>query len=197
MTAGGDQRTAEAPEPSASDSTATALGSALTVRTAGEADFEAIGGLTLAAYVGEGYISPASPYADELADTARRAASATLLVAEHRGEVVGSLTVARPGTPYADIARPGELEFRMLAVSPVARGLGAGTVLVRTVIEFARAESFDAVVLTTMPAMVAARRVYDRLGFVHAPQRDWVTPSGLPLTVMSLPLESAQRIRPS
>ncbi|WP_040797683.1 GNAT family N-acetyltransferase [Nocardia higoensis] len=165
------------------------------MRTATGADHDAIGELTVAVYVGEGYISPASPYADELADIARRADSATLLVAEHDGEVVGSLTVARPGTPYADIARPGELEFRMLAVAHAARGLGAGTALVRSVIERARAESFDAVVLTTMPAMAAARRLYDRLGFLHAPQRDWVTPSGLPLTVMRLPLDPARPIR--
>ncbi|WP_067862500.1 GNAT family N-acetyltransferase [Nocardia shimofusensis] len=163
----------------------------MTVRTATTADHDSIGALTVAVYVGEGYISPESPYADELADTARRAGSATLLVAEHDGEVVGSLTVARPGTPYADIARPGELEFRMLAVSSGARGLGAGTALVRTVIELARIEAFDAVVLTTMPAMADARRLYDRLGFTHAPQRDWVTPSGLRLTVMRLPLDSA------
>ncbi|MBF6354836.1 GNAT family N-acetyltransferase [Nocardia higoensis] len=161
------------------------------MRTATATDHRRIGELTVAVYVGEGYVSPDSPYVDELADTARRAGSATLLVAEHEGEVVGSLTVARPGTPYADIARPGELEFRMLAVSSGARGLGAGTALVRTVIGLARAESFGAVVLTTMPAMADARRLYDRLGFIHAPQRDWATPSGLPLTVMRLPVDMA------
>ncbi|HLS79700.1 MAG TPA: GNAT family N-acetyltransferase [Nocardia sp.] len=160
----------------------------LTVRPATPADHEAIGALTVAVYVGEGYVPPDSPYAAELADTARRAEVATLLVAEHEGEVIGSLTVARPGTPYADIARPGELEFRMLAVAVGARGLGAGTTLVRSVIEIARAESLAAVVLTTMPAMADARRLYDRLGFERVPQRDWTTSSGLPLTVMRLPL---------
>lgn len=192
MSVSDDERTIDAQEASASDGTVTVLGGVPTVRTATDADFDAIGGLTLAVYVGEGYIAPESPYVDELADTARRAASATLLVAEHDGEVVGSLTVARPGTPYADIARPDELEFRMLAVSSAARGLGAGTALVRTVIDLARAESFEAVVLTTMPAMADARRVYDRLGFAHAPQRDRLTPSGLPLTVLRLPLDSAR-----
>uniref|UniRef100_UPI003D79A3FB GNAT family N-acetyltransferase n=2 Tax=Nocardia TaxID=1817 RepID=UPI003D79A3FB len=60
--------------------------------------------------------------------------------------------------------------------------------LVRSVIEIARAESLAAVVLTTMPAMADARRLYDRLGFERVPQRDWTTSSGLPLTVMRLPL---------
>lgn len=161
----------------------------VTIRTATTADHAAVGELTVAVYVGEGYVRADSPYAAELADTARRAAAAQILVAEHAGELVGSLTVARPGTPYADIARPGELEFRMLAVSSRARGLGAGTGLVRSVIDLARAESFDAVVLTTMPAMADARRLYDRLGFVHVPQRDWTTETGLPLTVMRLPLD--------
>src|SRR5690606_38990842 len=138
---------AHRPRQRSGDRLVTASGQ-LTVRPATPADHEAIGALTVAVYVGEGYVPPDSPYAAELADTARRAEVATLLVAEHEGEVIGSLTVARPGTPYADIARPGELEFRMLAVAVGARGLGAGTTLVRSVIEIARAESLAAVVLT-------------------------------------------------
>lgn len=76
----------------------------------------------------------------------------------------------------------------MLAVSKTARGLGAGTTLVRTVLEMATAESFSAAVLTTMPAMVDARRIYDRFGFVPVPERDWRTPAGEQLTVLRLQL---------
>ncbi|WP_054814491.1 GNAT family N-acetyltransferase [Nocardia arizonensis] len=159
------------------------------IRTAVPGDFEAVRALTLEVYVGEGYVRSASPYVDELADTARRAAAAQILVAtDGDGEVLGSLTVARPGTAYADIARPGEIEFRMLAVSRAARGLGAGTALVRGVIETGLAEGFEAVVLTTMAGMVDARRIYDRLGFRPVPERDWFTNAGDPLTVLRLPL---------
>ncbi|MGN2636693.1 GNAT family N-acetyltransferase [Nocardia takedensis] len=162
------------------------------IRTAGPRDFEAVGELTLEVYVGEGYVRRHSPYVRELADTPHRAEHAQILVAEHEGRVLGSLTVARPASPYADIARPGELEFRMLAVSKAARGLGVGTALVDKVIEIARAEDFDAVVLTTMPAMLDARRIYDRLGFAAVPERDWQTDAGDPLTVLRLELAASR-----
>ncbi|MEC3954617.1 GNAT family N-acetyltransferase [Nocardia sp. CDC153] len=158
------------------------------IRDAEVKDFAAVGELTVEVYVGEGHVNPQSPYVAELADTATRAESAEILVAVRGDEVLGSLTMARPGTPYADIARPGEFEFRMLAVSKRARGLGIGTALLEKVIDTARAEGFEAVVLTTMPTMQDARRMYDRLGFRHVPDRDWRTSTGLPLTVMRLPL---------
>ncbi|MEU2251678.1 GNAT family N-acetyltransferase [Nocardia xishanensis] len=160
----------------------------MVIRTATPEEYAAIGELTVDVYVGEGYVPAGSPYAVELADTVRRAAAAQVLVAVHDDRVIGSLTVARYGMPYAEIAGPGELEFRMLAVDKRARGLGAGTALVRTVIELAAAESCEAVALTTMPAMVDARRIYDRFGFVAVPERDWTTPAGELLTVLRLDL---------
>ncbi|WP_327120256.1 GNAT family N-acetyltransferase [Nocardia sp. NBC_01730] len=158
------------------------------VRTARPDEYDAVGELTADVYVGAGYVQAGSWYAGELADTARRAASAEILVATHAERIVGSLTVARPGTPYAEIAQQGELEFRMLAVAKSARGLGAGTALVRTVIDLARAEGFAAVALTTASAMVDARRIYDRFGFLPIPARDWRTSVGELLNVLRLPL---------
>ncbi|AHH20518.1 putative acetyltransferase [Nocardia nova SH22a] len=151
------------------------------------AEFDAVAQLTVQTYVGEGHVQPDSPYVDQLADTENRANAAEVLVAVRDSELLGSLTIARPGTPYADIARAGELEFRMLAVAGRARGAGVGTALVRAVLDTARDEGFAAVVLTTMPDMLAARRIYERLGFVHIPERDWFTPRGVPLTVMRRP----------
>ncbi|WUD70041.1 GNAT family N-acetyltransferase [Nocardia sp. NBC_00508] len=163
------------------------------VRMARPEEYDAVGELTVEVYVGEGYVRAASPYVAELADPARRAASTRILVATHADRIVGSLTVARPGTPYAETALPGELEFRMLAVAKSGRGLGAGTSLVRSVIDLARAEGFAAVALTTMPAMVEARRIYDRLGFLPIPSRDWRTSLGHPLHVLRLPLDPDAR----
>lgn len=158
------------------------------VRSARPDEFPAVAALTVEVYVGEGFVRPDGEYATELADVARRAETADVVVAVHRDRVVGSLTVAAPGTPYAEIARPGELEFRMLAVSKAARGLGAGTALVRGVVDRARAEGYDAVVITTMPEMADARRIYDRFGFVRTPERDWSTGEGELLTVLRLAL---------
>ncbi|MBF6329189.1 GNAT family N-acetyltransferase [Nocardia transvalensis] len=152
-------------------------------------EIRAVGSLTVEVYVGEGYISPESPYVAELSDAETRAREAEVLVAVRDAAILGSLTMARPGTPYAEIARPGEIEFRMLAVAKQARGLGVGTALVHNVIQTARAEGCEAVVLTTMPPMVDARRIYDRLGFIHVPQRDWAPrPNSEKMTVMRLEL---------
>ncbi|TQM31260.1 GNAT family N-acetyltransferase [Nocardia bhagyanarayanae] len=163
--------------------------SELIIRAATPEEYAAVGELTVDVYVGEGYVRPGSPYVAELADAERRAAAAAeVLVAVYDDRVIGSLTVASYGTPYAEIARPGELEFRMLAVAKRARGLGAGTALVRTVIEMASERGCEAVALTTMSAMADARRIYDRFGFVAVPERDWTTQAGELLTVLRLPL---------
>ncbi|WP_282778507.1 MULTISPECIES: GNAT family N-acetyltransferase [unclassified Nocardia] len=158
------------------------------IREARAGEFAAVGALTVEVYVGEGHVNSRSDYVAELADTATRAAAAEVLVAVRGDELLGSVTVARPGTPFADIARPGELEFRMLAVAKRARGLGVGSALIDRVVEIARAEGRAGVVLTTMPTMADARRIYDRIGFVHVPERDWRTMAGTPLTVMRLDL---------
>lgn len=160
----------------------------LLIRPAHPDEYDAIGALTVEVYVGDGYVTDGDDYVRELGDVAHRAAEAEVLVAVHEGRVAGSLTVAKPGTPYAEIARPGELEFRMLAVSKQARGLGVGTELVRAVIDEAKSGGYEAVALTTMFSMVDAHRIYERLGFVGVPERDWATHDGLQLMVMRLAL---------
>jgi ribosomal protein S18 acetylase RimI-like enzyme len=74
----------------------------------------------------------------------------------------------------ADIALPGEAEIRMLAVAHEARGQGAGEALVRACVDRARAtDGCVRVVLSTQRTMHAAHRIYERLGFVRVPERDW------------------------
>ncbi|CAN5349667.1 GNAT family N-acetyltransferase [Rhodococcus sp. ARC_M13] len=148
------------------------------------AEFETVGELTLQSYVGGGFVAGGSPYAERLRDTATRVEQGRVLVAVLGEEVVGSLTIAEPGTPFADVAQKGELEFRMLAVSPQARGSGAGTALVRAVIAEAYDRGDHSVVISTQPEMVDARRIYDRNGFVPDPERAWEPIRGMELTVM-------------
>lgn len=157
------------------------------LRAAQAADLGAIGALTVEVY--RPLLPPGDPYLLRLADVRKRFERAEVVVATVDGAVVGSLTMAEHGTRFADVAREGELEFRMLAVSTQARGLGVGSGLVAYVLGQARARGRSAVVISTMPNMVAARRIYDRLGFVRVPERDWSPEPGLIITVLRLALE--------
>ena len=152
------------------------------VREATEADLERVSTITVESYVGDGLVRPDSPYVDTLADAASRHANGGLLVAvDGAGVVVGAVTYAEHGTPYAEVSGPGEAEFRMLAVAGAARQGGVGETLVRACLERARAGGCACLRLSTQPDMLAARRLYDRLGFRRTPERDWSPLPGVEL----------------
>ncbi|NIH84977.1 GNAT family N-acetyltransferase [Amycolatopsis granulosa] len=160
--------------------------SEFTVRPAWPAEYPAVGALTAAAYVADGLIGQDDDYARELADAARRAEHAELLVAADANGLLGSVTIVQPGSRYSEIAREGELEFRMLATAPAARGRGVGEALVRAVLDRARTTGAEAVVLCSLDAMRTAHRLYTRLGFTRIPQRDWEPRPGLWLRAFRL-----------
>lgn len=149
----------------------------VTVRAAEPADLERVGELTALAYIADGLISPDHAYVAELQDAVRRHDHATVLVAAEQvpdGErVIGTITIATPDSPYAEVAAPDELELRMLAVDPGARRRGIGELLMREAIERGLGWGAQRVVLSTMPAMAAAQRMYERLGLRREPERDW------------------------
>lgn len=151
----------------------------LEVRPVRPDEIAAVGDLVVEAYVADGLIEPDHEYVDELRAAADRAARATVLVAvEGAGEpggapVLGTVTLALPSSPYAEIAREGEAEIRMLAVRPDARGRGIGAVLVRAAMALARAAGARTLALTTIDTMQHAHRLYAGLGLVRAPERDW------------------------
>ncbi|WP_433605805.1 GNAT family N-acetyltransferase [Prescottella agglutinans] len=154
------------------------------IRPATPADYEIVGELTADVYIGGGFVSVTDTYADSLRDTASRAEQADVVVAEVDGEIVGSVTIAEPASPFADVAEKGELEFRMLAVSETARGKGVGSALVRHVLDVAYERGDRAVVISTQSDMVDARRIYDRNGFVPVPERNWEPVPGVELTAL-------------
>ena len=148
--------------------------SEFSIRPATPADHDTIGRLCVAAYVDAGFVPAGSDYAPVLADAATRAREATLLAAvDGAGAIIGTVTFCRPGSTFAELPAPGEAEFRMLAVSAEARGRGVGEALVRECLDRARTHGDDAIVLSTQPEMRAAHRIYERLGFVRVPERDW------------------------
>lgn len=97
---------------------------------------------------------------------------------------MGSVTVAEPESSFSDVAHDGELEMRMLAVTPEARGAGVGSALVRDVLNIAYERGCQAVVMSTHEDMVDARRIYEQNGFVEISERNWVPPEGEELVVL-------------
>ncbi|GGT39414.1 GNAT family N-acetyltransferase [Streptomyces purpureus] len=165
----------------------------IAIRTALPAEYEALGELTAQAYLDDGHLdlNEDDDYLNVLRDVARRAAEAEVLVAvDPRGHLLGGVTfVASGARPWADVARADEAEFRMLAVSREARGRGAGEALVRACVERARAtEGCVRMMLSTQPSMRSAHRIYERMGFVRTPERDWEPFPGLRLLTYGLEL---------
>lgn len=141
------------------------------IRPAHESDVEAVSALTVAAYRSEGFASP--DYLARLADARDRYEHAILLVAIAEDALAGTVTVAPPGSPWQQVARPHEHELRMLAVDPRYRGLGIGTALVRTCQCEPELGPPQGLVACTLDSMTGAHRIYRSLGFVRDPARDW------------------------
>jgi ribosomal protein S18 acetylase RimI-like enzyme len=146
----------------------------ITVRPAEEAELAEVGALTLAAYRADGLIAEGNSYEAFLLDSTSRHRDAELLVAvDAENHVLGTVTMCAPGTPYAELSGPGEWEFRMLAVSPAARGRGVAGALVAAVLRRAVQAGAKRIVLSSMDRMRTAHRLYERVGFRRAPELDW------------------------
>jgi ribosomal protein S18 acetylase RimI-like enzyme len=162
------------------------------VREARPGELRAAGDVVVHAYralEGEAH----ETYLEEVRDAAGRAASCPVLVAvdEDTGTVLGCVTfVPGPGNPLAELSGETQAEFRMLGVAPEAQGRGIGEALVQACIARARQAGRTGIVISTSPVMHAAHRLYERLGFRRAPDRDWEPVPGIRLWAYSLDLET-------
>lgn len=152
---------------------------------------ERVGELTVRAYQADGFVPDGSDYDVRLRDARRRDTEAELLVAVDGEEVLGTVTFAMPGTPYAEISQPGEAEFRMLAVDPAARRRGVARALVDACLGRARDRGVQTMVLCSAAEMRAAHRLYESFGFRRLPDRDWSPVPGVQLLAFELPLVHA------
>ncbi len=80
-----------------------------------------------------------------------------LLAVDERGAPIGCVAL-RP-------VAPGACEMKRLYVRPIARGTGLGAALARAIVGAARDAGYARMCLDTLPSMLDARRLYDRLGF--------------------------------
>ncbi len=129
-------------------------------------EIDAVSALSLRAYELEYTIS--GHYRDDIVSVAERAEANQVWVAVDAlsGELLGSVVTPKPGEHLTTLPESDEeLDFRLLAVDPGARGRGVGAILTRLVIELARRRGLRRVVMNSGPQMVRAHRLYERLGF--------------------------------
>jgi ribosomal protein S18 acetylase RimI-like enzyme len=99
----------------------------------------------------------------------------------------GTVTIALPGTPFAEISRPDEAEIRMLAVDEDVRGAGIASQLMDASEAYAREVGMAGIVLSTESSMHAAHRLYEHRGYTRETNRDWEV-RGFMLLVYRRPL---------
>ena len=159
------------------------------IRRAEPRDHAAIGEVTVAAYDALPAAAEAD-YTEKLRNAAARDSEAELWVAtsDDSDEVLGTVTICHDGSPWREIARGDEGEFRMLAVSPAAQGRGVGEALVLHVIDRFRESGAPAIMLSTLTPMSPAHRLYQRLGFERMPALDWSPVPGVDLAAYRLDL---------
>jgi ribosomal protein S18 acetylase RimI-like enzyme len=156
------------------------------IRLALASEYDAVGELTVEAYAHDGFVK--GDYAMTLRAAADRAAKAELWVAADATGLLGTVTYCPPGSVYREIGLDDEGEFRMLGVSGRARGLGIGTALTVRCIERSRELGLNRLVMSSATYMVSAHRLYERLGFVRLPDRDWSPIPGVDLYAFALDL---------
>ena len=165
------------------------------IRNARPSDADAIREVTLAAYHEYAAQLPVhwDAYRRNIVSTLADVGSAEQMVAEREGRIVGAVLLYPTGafTPSRDGAPVGTRwpEVRLLAVAPGERGLGIGAGLMQECVRRARGAGAPALTLHTTDVMRAAMRLYERLGFVAAPELDFHPAPGLTVKGYRLSLD--------
>jgi GNAT superfamily N-acetyltransferase len=151
----------------------------LHIRDAHQGDGKAIRAVTLSAYDQYAGMIPElwDEYRHGILDALGDTKPAERIVADQAGAIIGSVILYPAGTVFS--GRSGKTvtlqtpEIRLLAVLPIARGHGVGAALVEECIRRARRSGATAITLHTTNLMTTAMRMYERMGFVRAPELDF------------------------
>lgn len=129
--------------------------------------------LLVSTYVGAGFTDP-DVAATAFIASAIRARGELLYVRTTPGEPLAGIAIfVSSWAPGRRFAEPGEAELHLLAVRGAQRRSGIGRALTEAVIERARQSRCRRLLLWSQPAMVAAHRLYETLGFRRVPERDF------------------------
>jgi predicted N-acetyltransferase YhbS len=168
--------------------------SGLHIRDARDGDRDAIRDVTVSAFQEYAAQMPAhwETYRQGILATLADVKPAEQIVAERDGVLVGAVLLFPAGAvlnrSIVPLAWP---EARLLAVAPAARGQGIGAALMRECVRRARRSGAAALTLHTTDMMRAATRMYERMGFVHAPELDFHPAKDLTVKGYRLSLDHA------
>ncbi len=138
------------------------------VRNALASEFDEVASLNVEAYR---EYSQALPLADwevmktNLRKVSKMAEQGQLMVAQQDDLLVGAIVYYPPGMSDSQIFQPEWASLRLLAVLPWHRGKGIGQQLTLACIQQAQRDNAAVIGLHTSELMIAARRMYEQLGF--------------------------------
>ena len=167
----------------------------LKIRGARSEDRDAARKITLSAFQQYAALMPPprwEGYRENILATLTEVAPAQHIVAEKEGVILGSVLLYPPGTAFST-PDEGPLtcpEVRLLAVAPEARGQGIGTALMKECIRRTRRLGAGCLNLHTTDMMQVAMRMYERMGFVRAPELDFHPDPSITVKAYRLELDS-------
>ena len=145
------------------------------IREAGPGELEAVEALVKGAYREYRELVPEEGWERWMASITQaiNEGAGQLLVAEAAGAIQGAVQFF----PDARLSGqghwpPGSGTIRLLAVRPESRGLGLGARLTLDCLRRARDLQIPTIFLYTGRFMLAARHIYEKLGFQRAPEYD-------------------------
>lgn len=141
------------------------------VRRVWAEEYDEVSRLRLAAYAHDYELG--EEYAADIAAVARHDREGEVWVAvDVDGRMLATVTTARQGANLYELGRPGELDWRLLAVHPEARGRGLRRLLTEFVVMLAVERGLDRVVMNSGSLMTAAHALYESMGFVRLGDRE-------------------------
>lgn len=137
------------------------------IRRIRDDEIDAISALTVESYTSTYEIERDSSYYVQLGQVAERASKhqVWVAVASESDELLGTVTTPEPGEFLGLYAEPTDMDFRLLATAPAARGRGIGRALVEHCAGLARERGASRLVLHTSDDMNLAISLYERMGF--------------------------------
>ncbi|MUT67196.1 GNAT family N-acetyltransferase [Paenibacillus sp. NEAU-GSW1] len=147
------------------------------IRDATDTDREAVLALMLEAYGQYAKVMPEEgwkQYAENIKESVDREGPIARILAELDGEIVGSVQLFASsetayGAPELGITSP---IIRLLATSPRARGKGVATALIKESARRSVELGADTLHLHTSDMMASAVKLYERLGFERARDKE-------------------------